>query len=152
MMGMTPPELTFSGKWLDWPPIMRRPTMRRALCTGMRRSARSTNTMNATTAIIPTSKTIDKEECECTPGAGLDLAGHFTDAAGQTGDDAGEDEQAHAVADAAVGNLLAQPHDEGGAGGQGEDRHQVKAEARIEDHALPSENERDTNGLQIRPG
>ena len=38
MTGMTPPELTLSGRWLDWPPIMRRPTMRRALWMGMRRS------------------------------------------------------------------------------------------------------------------
>ena len=53
MTGITPPEFTFSGRWLDWPPIMRRPTMRRALWMGMRRSLRSTKTMNATTAIMP---------------------------------------------------------------------------------------------------
>ena len=55
MTGITPPELTLSGRWLDWPPIMRRPTMRRALWMGMRRSRRSTKTMKATTAIMPTS-------------------------------------------------------------------------------------------------
>ena len=53
MMGITPPEFTFNGKWLDWPPIMRRPTMRRALWMGMRRSLRSTKTMKATTAAMP---------------------------------------------------------------------------------------------------
>ncbi len=50
------------------------------------------------------------------------------DAAGQAHHDAGEDQQAHAVADAAVGNLLAQPHDEGGAGGQGHHGHQDEAD------------------------
>ena len=69
----------------------------------------------------------DEEECERTPGAGLDLADHFTHAAGQTGHDAREDEQAHAIADAAVRDLLAQPHDEGGAGGQRQDRHQSRS-------------------------
>ena len=53
--GMTPPALTFSGMWVDWPPITRRPTTRLAYCTGMRRSPRSTSTMNATTATIMTS-------------------------------------------------------------------------------------------------
>ena len=50
--GMTPPALTFSGMWVDCPPITRRPTTRLAYCTGMRRSPRSTRTMKATTAII----------------------------------------------------------------------------------------------------
>ena len=53
MIGMTPPEFTFSGKWLEDPPIIRRPTIRLALWIGIRRSERSTNTMNATTAIMP---------------------------------------------------------------------------------------------------
>ena len=52
MTGITPPEFTFSGRCVDWPPIMRRPTMRLAYCTGMRRSLRSTKTMKATIAII----------------------------------------------------------------------------------------------------
>ena len=39
---------------------------------------------------------------------------------GQADDDAGEDEQRHAVADAALGDLLTQPHDEGGAGSERE--------------------------------
>ena len=52
MTGITPPEFTLRGRWLDWPPIMRRPTIRRALWIGMRRSLRSTKTMNATTAIM----------------------------------------------------------------------------------------------------
>src|ERR1700757_4082707 len=51
MTGMTPPELTLRGRWVDWPPIIFRPTMRLAYWTGMRRSERSTKTMKATTAI-----------------------------------------------------------------------------------------------------
>ena len=58
MTGITPPELTLNGRWVDWPPISRRPTIRLAYCTGMRRSLRSTNTMNATTAIMTTSRMI----------------------------------------------------------------------------------------------
>ena len=54
MTGITPPELTLSGRCVDWPPIILRPTMRLAYCTGMRRSERSTKTMKATTAIMPT--------------------------------------------------------------------------------------------------
>ncbi len=45
--------------------------------------------------------------------------------------DAGEDDQRHAVADAALGDLLAQPHDEGGAGGERENRHQGEPEAGV---------------------
>ena len=42
MTGMTPPEFTFSGRWVAPPCVMRRPTIRFAYCTGMRRSDRST--------------------------------------------------------------------------------------------------------------
>ncbi len=41
---MTPAWLTFSGRYVDVPPYMRRPTMRLAYCTGMRRWPCSTNT------------------------------------------------------------------------------------------------------------
>src|SRR5262249_48455172 len=46
-----------------------------------------------------------------------------------TGDDAGEDDQRDAVADAALGDLLAEPHDEGGAGGEGDDGEEAEAPA-----------------------
>ena len=124
MTGITPPEFTFSGRWLDWPPIMRRPMMRRALWMGMRRSDRSTKTINATTATMPATSSQHDQECERAPGVGLDLLHQFHHAAGQTGHDAGKDQQAHAVADAAIGNLFAQPHDERCAGGQRDHRHQ----------------------------
>ena len=49
----------------------------------------------------------------------------------QVDDDAGEDQQRHAVADAALGDLLAQPHDEHRAGGQRQHGHQPEAPARV---------------------
>ena len=54
MTGITPPEFTLSGRCVDCPPMILRPTTRLAYCTGMRRSLRSTKTMNATTATIST--------------------------------------------------------------------------------------------------
>ena len=45
-------------------------------------------------------------------------------ARGQALDDAREDDQRDAVADADLGDLLAEPHDEDGAGGQREDGHE----------------------------
>ena len=57
------------------------------------------------------------------PGLGARLIHQIRDAAGNTHHDAGEDQQAHAVADAAVGNLLTQPHDECRARRQGEHGH-----------------------------
>ena len=68
------------------------------------------------------------------PLVGLDLLVQVHHAARQAGDNSGKDQQAHAVADAALGNLLAQPHDEGRAGGQRQHRHQDEADARIEHH------------------
>ena len=37
MTGMTPAWLTFSGMYVEEPPNILRPTIRRAYCTGMRR-------------------------------------------------------------------------------------------------------------------
>src|SRR5882672_4623182 len=56
--GITPPELTRSGKYEDCPPMTRRPTTRLAYCTGIRRCAPSTYTMKATTAIISATRKI----------------------------------------------------------------------------------------------
>src|SRR5215467_6880948 len=48
-------------------------------------------------------------------------------------DDAGKDQQRHAVADAALGDLFAQPHDERATGGQGKHGHQDEADAGVDD-------------------
>ena len=42
--GITPAWLTFSGRYVDVPPYILRPTIRLAYCTGMRRWPCSTNT------------------------------------------------------------------------------------------------------------
>src|SRR5580692_2240211 len=46
--------------------------------------------------------------------------------------DAGKDDQRHSVADAAFGNLLAQPHDEGRSRGHAQHGHQQEPDARIQ--------------------
>ena len=50
MTGMTPAWLTFSGRYVEVPPYIRRPTIRLAYCTGIRRWACSTKTTAAMTA------------------------------------------------------------------------------------------------------
>ncbi|MBS1226103.1 MAG: hypothetical protein H6R32_37 [Candidatus Aminicenantes bacterium] len=52
-------------------------------------------------------------------------------------DDAGEDDERDAVADAPLRDLLAQPHDEDGPRGQGQDGQELEAPARIEDDRGP---------------
>ena len=65
----------------------------------------------------------------------------------QAGDDTGEDDQRDAVADAALGDLLAEPHQEHGAGGQRDDRGQHEADALVVGHALLLQGGRDTEAL-----
>ena len=50
---------------------------------------------------------------------------------GRRADDVDEDDQRDAVADAALGDLLAEPHDEDRAGGLGDHHRQDEAEARV---------------------
>jgi hypothetical protein len=70
-------------------------------------------------------------------------------AARQADNDAGEDEQRHAVSDAALGDLFAQPHDEGSTGGERDDAHGDELAARNSDHrrGRAGEGERDGEGL-----
>ena len=58
------------------------------------------------------------------------------DGVGQPHHDAGENDQRHAVADASLANLLAQPHDERRAGGQRNDGQKNKTDARVDHDAL----------------
>src|SRR5260221_11990661 len=51
----------------------------------------------------------------------------------QIGDDAGEDDQRVAIADATRGDLLAEPHQEDRAAGQGDDGNETEEEAGIDD-------------------
>ena len=89
--------------------------MRRALWMGMRRSLRSTKTNNLTTATCPPAAAIMMRNAIEPQASVCTFADQVAHAARQSGHDAGKDQQTHAVADAAIGNLLAQPHDEGGA-------------------------------------
>ena len=92
----------------DVPPYIRRPTIRFAYCTGIRRCDCSTKT---TSADDREPERDDQHEDEAAAVLQDRLA-----LAGDPGRDRGEDQQRHAVADAAVGDELAQPHDDGGAG------------------------------------
>jgi hypothetical protein len=55
---------------------------------------------------------------------------------GEAGDDLREDQERHAVADAAVGDQLAEPHDHGGAGGHGDHHDHGGADALVVDQLL----------------
>ena len=109
MTGMMPAWLTFSGMYVEEPPNILRPTIRRAYWTGIRRWACS---MKMTAAMItsPITSTMPKTH---QPWVIADLPHR----AREGGDDLGEDQQRHAVADAVLGDQLAEPHDHGGAGG-----------------------------------
>ena len=60
----------------------------------------------------------------------MNLLERADDGGRQAGHDAGEDDQRNAVADAPLRDLLAQPHQEDGAGGQRHDRGEDEARAR----------------------
>src|SRR4029079_603070 len=62
--------------------------------------------------------------------AGAQLVDRRDHRARQVDDDAGEDDERHTVADPALGDLFAQPHDETGARRQREHGHQPEAPAR----------------------
>ena len=116
MTGMTPAWLTLSGMYVELPPNILRPTIRRAYCTGIRRCACSTK---MTAAMIDQAD--DQDDAEDPPALRLL---HGPQRGREAGDDLGEDHQRHAVADAALGDQLAEPHDHGGAGGHGDDHDQ----------------------------
>ena len=78
----------------------------------------------------------DDQKAHRAPGVGLDLGDQIAYAAGKAGHDARKDQQTHAVADAAVGNLLAQPHNERGAAGQRQNCEEHEADARIQHQSL----------------
>jgi hypothetical protein len=72
-------------------------------------------------------------------------------AEGKLSNDAGKDDQRNAVADAAGGDLLTQPHQEHGATGERNHRGNAEIPARINDHvALAFKPDGNTIGLQRR--
>jgi hypothetical protein len=90
----------------------------------------------------------DQEDRQLPGPAELQRAGKRR---GQFGHDAGENDQRDAVADAARGDLLAQPHQEDGAAGQRDHGADAEEPARIYDHiALALEPHGDAVGLHGR--
>ena len=107
MTGITPAMLTLSGMNVLSPPIIRRPTTRLAYCTGTRRSPvviqiTPTTTASAMTRNRTIGSRLKREE--------------LRRARRDARDDADEDDDRHAVADAARRDELAEPHDDDGAG------------------------------------
>src|ERR1051326_1313558 len=91
----------------------------------MRRCARSMKTTNATTTIMNTTRPIIEEVAR----AGMDIFDEAERRMRKSDDDAGENDERDSVADAALGNLLAEPHDERRAGGERQHRHDREAES-----------------------
>ena len=85
-------------------------------------------------------------------GAGDDALIQGGDHAGHPGDDAGEQDHGDAVANAELVALLAQPHEEAGAGHPGDHNHQGNPDAVLGKHALavkaPLEDEIVAQGLE----
>jgi hypothetical protein len=151
MTGMTPPELTFEGK-------------KRGLATHHLAADDALGVLDGDAAL----RLFDVDDegddgdhaddqgdeddwGEGSPRAIAKLLIEIFNSLWQSDDDTGEDQKAHAIADAAFGNLLAEPHDEGGAGGKGDDAERDEGTARDGDHRLASagvgQRKRDCEGL-----
>src|SRR5579863_3876547 len=82
----------------------------------------------------------DKRDArERTPLPGLRFLPEIKYRARQADDDARKNNERHPIADAAVGDLLAQPHDEGRAGRESEHGHQDEARTRVVDERLAAQ-------------
>src|SRR5665648_248862 len=102
MTGITPAMLTLSGMKVLVPPIMRRPTTRFAYCTGTRRSP-----------VVIDDPHDDRQSDDHEQHDGEQVHGdQLGGARRHTRDDADEDDDRHAVADAARRDELAEPHHE----------------------------------------
>ena len=107
--GMTPAELSFSGRCEESPWNIRLPTCRFGYWISRRRCARSMKTMAATTKSISASSGEQQADRQRAGAGQLEQA---DERRRQSGDDAGEDDERDAVADAALRDLLAEPHQE----------------------------------------
>ena len=119
MTGTTPAMLTLIGMYVFVPPYVRRPTMRLAYCTGMRRCDCSTNTTSADHD--DADREHEEEDLEA-----LATARSPTSSAGKAAAIEVKIRMRHAVADAALGDELGEPHDEAGAGGHRDDHEQLR--------------------------
>ena len=107
MMGMTPAWLTRRGRNVAPPWYMRRPRTRLAYWMGMRRWPSWMYTM-AATAPMP-------RMANAMPAPRSGVRRKSATPLGMRGHDAREDDEADAVADAALGDELTDPHHEDGA-------------------------------------
>ena len=89
--------------------------------------------MNATTRTITPISRIIAGAVKAPQALVRTLSTRSTTPRGKSDHDAGKNQQRHAVADAALGDLLAQPHDERAARGQGQHGHQNEAGPGIDD-------------------
>src|SRR5215467_4757772 len=92
----------------------------------------------------------DGDRSKTAPGAGLDFVPQLGNSSRQSHDDAGKDQQRHAVAYTALRDLFAQPHDEDAAGGERDDSHQNERYARIEHVTLALKCRGNSQALQCR--
>ena len=83
--------------------------------------------MNATTATMIATRTMSVQH---RPFVRAELFVNLQDAARQSDDNAGKNDQRHAVTDAAIGDLLAEPHDESRSGRQRQHGHQDEPDTR----------------------
>jgi len=119
MIGITPPEFTLSGRGVDWPPISRRPTIRLAYCTGIRRSERSTLDDERHHRDHAPDQQRQRGNGESAKACVFAFSIRSAMPRGRPSTMPAKISRTHRVAHAAVGDLLAQPHDERGAGGSG---------------------------------
>ena len=116
--------LTRSGRYVDPPEVIRRPTIRFAYWIGILRWPSWTNTTAATIAIPISGKKIRSI------GPPFHQA---VDAEREARQDRREDEDRDAVADPALRDLLAHPHEEHAADGERDDDQHHPAGVRLED-------------------
>ena len=68
----------------------------------------------------------------------------------QASDDAGHDDQRDAVADAAAGDLLADPHQEQGAADEADGAGKLEQQARLDDRLMPCRTDCDSSPRTAR--
>jgi hypothetical protein len=143
MTGITPPAFTRSGRCVDCPPD----------------HALRILHGNAPLATLHVNDEADhhnheddqpnhQDRRDRAPGSVLRFFKKVFHAARQTNNDAGKDQQRHAVSNTPIGNLFAQPHNECAAGSQGQHGHQNEPDTRVQNEiATFFQANRDTEGL-----
>ena len=129
--GMTPAVLILIGRW-QRSCCMPRAVWRLGYWISTRRWARSMKQMNRTRAIGQGDDANDHHGAHRTGAAAFE---QLRDALREPGDDAGHDDQRNAVADAAAGDLLTDPHQEQGAADEADGAGDLEQQSRLDDRA-----------------